>query len=281
MKRLIAISVLCAAASVCAMAQDASVVAMVFDALPREARTLSMGGVSAVSNTSMRLFDAQSLDIQANYCSWAPKSAKTSDINATVFAKAGDKFGIDVAFSTCSGASYTVVGESGISGKEFSPKDMLVKAGVGYMINDMLSVSAAFRYMSSTLAPGASYSAMGGDLFVSGDFDGFKATAGINSIGTKVKTDGGAEFPIPTAITLAGEYPLAVADNQALSFAAQADYYLNGGIRLGLGAEYAFNDMVFARLGYSLGGKSVIPSFLSAGVISPGPQRYSPSIVFR
>ena len=65
--------------------------------------------------------------------------------------------------------------------------------------------------------------------------------------------------------TLLGAYSLSDGQKSRFDFAAQIDYFLSSGFRMGLGGEYTFNEIVSARLGYNYGGKSVLPSFVSLG----------------
>ena len=39
----------------------------------------------------------------------------------------------------------------------------------------------------------------------------------------------------------------------------------SGAFAAGIGAEYSFDKLIFARVGYHYGGESVVPSFASAG----------------
>jgi len=142
----------------------------------------------------------------------------------------------------------------------------LLKFGAAFRITPMLSVGADFRYMNSSLTAKNSYSSVGADLLVAADFGPAKAVAGVTSLGAAVKSAAGTSYSIPTAATLAGVYTLSFAEKHALDARAQLDVFFKGGVRAGLGLEYGFNDMVFARAGYSYGGKSVFPSYLSFGL---------------
>ena len=53
----------------------------------------------------------------------------------------------------------------------------------------------------------------------------------------------------------------------ALRFAADADVFFTGGVGAALGAQYGWNDMVFARAGFHLGtGKAPLPTYASVGL---------------
>ena len=55
--------------------------------------------------------------------------------------------------------------------------------------------------------------------------------------------------------------------SSTLAFAAEADVIFAGGVMAGLGCEYSFKDIVYARAGYHYGNSvNVIPSYASAGL---------------
>lgn len=265
MKKILSIIVLVACATGM-YAQDISSVAMHHSAKPRDLQTLAMGGTSALKNVALRPYEESKFDVNASFAMWGMGSdAKTNDINAALSGKIADKVGLMGTFSMDMGAQYDVVGESGTGNSTFSPKDMLITAGVSYKIISALSLGATFRYMNSSIAAKNTYSAVGADVMLAGSFGPAKVTAGVTNLGSKVKAANGSEYSIPMAITVGGNYA-ADFGLSAISANAQIDYFMTGGLRAGLGAEYSFKNMLFVRAGYNYGGKSVIPSFVSAGL---------------
>ena len=255
------------AALVCSLSFAQEKVAMGFASIPHDPVSLSMGGVSAVSNVAVRSIDDTKLDVNAAYAMWAPQSGvSTSNINVNVFGKIGEKIGYDVEFANLSGKAYQLYSDTGIAAGTFKPADMAIKAGVSYNILSNLSVGVNVNYLSSKLASSASYSSVAADAMVAALFGGFKIAAGVTNIGGKVKGNDGNSYGLPTAATVLGAYKVEAGEKSVVNIAAQIDYFLSAGVRAGFGAGYTFNDLVSVRAGYCYGGKSVMPSFASLGL---------------
>ena len=247
-------------------AQDAAQVAMPFSAIPRNVRTLSMGGISSGEDVAVRIFGEDKLDASLSWYSWAPSSAASNDINADVFARLGQRLGLSAQFALDNGPRYDIYNETGVKGGFFVPKDMMFKLGASYRILPSLSAGATFRYMNSSLTSKVSYSAVAADVIAAYDLGPAKVAAGVTNLGTSVKAADGTAFGIPTAATVAGDWSMTFAEKHSIDVKAQIDWFFKGGLRAGAGAEYGFADMAFLRVGYSYGGKSPFPSFLSLGV---------------
>ena len=265
MKKLsVVTAVLFMAASV--YAQDAASVAMPFSTLPRTVGTLSLGGVTASDDVSYRLLGQNNLEASASWYSWAPKGVSSNDINVDFFSRFGRRLGITAQFALDAGKRYDIYNDQGVKGGFFSPKDMMIKAGAAYRIIPMLSVGISARYLNSSLSSAASYSAFSADVMASAELGGAKASAGVTNLGSSVKSSDGSFFSLPSAATVAGSYSLTFAEKHSVDARAQVDFFFKGGLRAGVGVEYGFGDLAFARVGYSYGGKSPFPSYLSLGV---------------
>ena len=247
-------------------AQDAGSSAMPFSLVPRDARTLSLGLVSDISDPAYRLLDGQKLNASLSWYSWAPSGTSSTDINADAFVRLGQKFGVAFQFGFDSGSAYDIYDADGIKGDSFNPSELFVKLGASYRILPMLSASLSARYMSNTIAPEQSYSAFAGDALVAASFGSARAAAGVCNIGTPVTASDGTSYGLPAAVSVAGGYKFLFADAHSLDASAQADVFFRGGFRAGVGAEYGFKDLAFFRLGYSYGGKSPMPSCFTIGI---------------
>lgn len=265
MKRIftIAVSVLLSA---CLYAQDAAGVAMPFSTVPRNVRTLSLGGISSAEDVAVRIFGEDKLDASVSWYSWAPSAAASNDINADIFARLGHRIGLSAQFALDNGPKYDIYSDTGVKGGFFTPKDMMFKLGAAYRITPSLSAGASFRYMSSSLTSKLSYSAVAADVMAAYDLGPATVTAGITNLGSSVKAADGTAFGIPTAVTVAGDWSMTFAEKHSVDVKAQVDWFFKGGLRAGAGAEYGFADMAFVRVGYCYGGNSPLPSFLSLGL---------------
>ena len=124
-------------------AQESS--ALSFVSIDRNPATAAMGGAQAVSalyNPSAIPFSGS--DAVLSYQMWAPKTFNSGNMNLLAAFKIGDKLGISVSGAYQMGQEYTLVNESGISGKTFRPSDMLVGVGVGFRFTE-IPVCRRFR----------------------------------------------------------------------------------------------------------------------------------------
>lgn len=248
-------------------AQDASRVAMGFAAIPRSTESLGMGGVSGFDNVAYRPFGSSVFAAEVSYAMWAPKSATPSnDINIGLSGKIADKLGLKAGFSMDNAKPYNVYDDTGVSKGSFTPKDMLFSIGASYKIAPVVSLGLTFKSMSSTLSPSSKISGIGFDVVAAGSFKTWKYAAGVTSLGGKVKSVSGKEYSLPSSIMIAGGYCNTFAEKHGLDVDVQADVFFKGGLRACLGAAYSFNDLLAVRLGYNYGGKTVLPSFFSAGI---------------
>lgn len=263
MKKIAIISIFLFGMAGMASAQGIEGTAMSFSATPGDVKSISMGGADAMHNPAARLFGKEDFDVQAAYASWAPKSGiKSNNINLDLFYKVNDRIAFTTALETFMGQPY-VESVSGSKTTEFSPNDIMVKAGAAFRFTDNLSAGVNLRYMSSALSSKNSLSAFGADAHLAGNFNGIKTMAGICNIGTKVTSADGTAYSIPTSILLAGGYEGEVSETGSIDAEIDFRYLLCGAIDIAVGAEYCWNDMVSVRAGYHKG--AVYGDFISAG----------------
>lgn len=257
--------VVCAAllVGVSAKGQDAASVAMDFSAVQRSPKALGMGGTDAFDAVSSRLVSGKKLFAEAGFASWKASSPST-DLNFDFFSAIGGKVGISAFFSSDKGETYEDFTSLGISAGEFTPKDLRIGLGLAYNLGPV-AIGVTGRYLSRSLAEDAKYGAFSADVLASAKLldDALSLSGGVTGLGGKVKSQSGDAYPLPTALMASADYRL----DFGLDFAAQLDYFFSGGgLRAGLGAQYSFKDIAFARLGYSYGGKTFLPSYVSAGL---------------
>ena len=242
----------------------AAVVAMEFAARPVDPVSFALGGTSAFYSAAARVQDDLKMDATVTATPWSTKAGKEFDLGADIFFKAGKHFGAGVNFGMGLGQKYDIYTGIGTTGGTFTPMDMAIGGSLAYSIIPAVGIGASVRYLRSSLAPNKAYGAVGADVLVSGKVSGFRYAAGVTNLGSKVKNSEGVAYPIPAAATLAAGYDHAF-DKHSIGASLQGDYFFRGGIRAGVGAQYAWNDMVFVRAGYSYGGKTVLPSYASVG----------------
>lgn len=263
MKKIAIISFLLIGMAEMASAQGIEGIAMSYSAVPGDVKSISMGGADAMHNPAARLFGKEDFDVQAAYASWGPKSGiKSNNVNLDLFYKINDKIALTTALETFLGQPY-VESVSGSKTTEFSPNDIMIKAGAAYRFTDNLSAGLNFRYMSSALSSKNSLSAFGADAHIAGNFNGIKTMAGICNIGSKVTSSDGTAYNIPTSVLLSGGYESNVSETSSINAEIDFRYLLCGAIDIAVGAEYCWKDMLSVRAGYHKG--AVYGDFISVG----------------
>ena len=205
--------------------------------------------------------------ISASHLSWQPKLTHSSTINAAGYTK-GESFGFLFGFSYNNLDEISRVNELGNIEDNFKPKELQASLGAAYKINASLSAGLSARYIYSDMGGEKAASAFAGDLSVLFEQADLRLLAGISNIGTKINY-GNDAYALPTRIFGGGAYQLNIAAKQDVLFAADIAYQLTpsySGLIAGLGAEYAFNKMIFARGGYHFESKKVGAAHATAGV---------------
>lgn len=275
LKHFILASVAAFAAVYSASAQNNE--ALTFISIDRSPRVAAMAGAgsastssiaySAFTNSAVLPFYGGSMEAGVAYQMWAPKGVKSSNINFGTGLKISDRFGLSVGGVYQKGEPYMTYHADGSAGKEFTPNDMLVNLGLGFLLVDNLSAGVNVRYASSTLDANTKLSTVCGDVFfLYKVLPELNVTAGVSSLGMPVKASDGTKFPIPASASLGASYKAALAPDHSVEAVLDADYFFSGHYTAALGAEYAFKDMVFVRAGYHYGNAgAALPSFLSLG----------------
>ena len=248
-----------------AVSSPASAVAMEFAARPYDAVSMALGSTTAFHSAAARVQQDMKMDVSLYAMPWSTKTSKEFDLGADLFFKAGRHFGAGIDFGMGMGQKYEIyTGLGSKSNKTFTPMDMRIGANVAYSIIPQLSLGASVRYLMSKVADKNTLSAIGADVMLAGSVSGFRYAAGVTNLGSKAKDSAGQKWAIPAAGTLAAGYDVTFGKH-GIGASLQGDFFFKGGLRAGVGAQYAWNDMVFARVGYSYGGKTVLPSNLSLG----------------
>lgn len=250
-------------APICSHAQ-----ALPFTAIDYNPSTLARGGASAVEtsdfaysafrNAAAVPFADSKADFAVGYTMWKPSSSNMIDLAGAY--NINNKFGVALGFSYGMHPAYDIVNSDGIAKGSFAPSDMQIHAGFAWRFTSFLSAGVNVGYATQALAEDASYGAVAADVFLMGQFSGAEVAIGVSNLGSSV-----GSFQLPASLTLGAGYGLDFAQVHGVDVQLDADYYFSGALAAALGAEYTYNDLVSARVGYRYGGKSVVPSFLSVG----------------
>lgn len=213
---------------------------------------------ASFGNPAVVPFSKKTLDIEASWLRWMPETFPTDYYNFGASYNTG-KVGFTLGVST---------GKAGemVTGTSFNPTDFQVNGGGAYRITDFLSMGINLRYASSNVTEKNSISSFGGDLFVTGQFDGFNVALGVRSLGAGVTGNDGTSYSLPTSISFGAAYVYDFAEVHSIEADLDAEYWLSGTFSAAAGVQYGYNDMVFVRAGARYGGQSIIPDYASAGI---------------
>lgn len=228
---------------------------------------------SAFGNPSKLAFADGNLDAQFSYLDWQVEASPSTSLSLGATYKFTKNLGFTIGASSTSWDAYDVYYESNPSVKAgtYTPKDMQFNLGFGYRFLPSMSVGANVRYLHSALSDDANCSAISADVMFMTDFSftsikGLSATLGVTDLGA-VSSDDSQTYKLPSAVSFGAGYSTTFAESHGLEADMDVNYFLNSSsVSVALGAQYNFNKMFFARAGYHLGGKSVVPSFATAGL---------------
>lgn len=262
-------------ASVLLLPASAYSQALPFTAVNYDAASLAKAGASLLdtssaasdvfSNPAAVPFYEGSGDFAVGYTMWAPDGTGTNVINASGAYNIGDRFGVTAGFSYGMNPAYDIYDGSGDSKGQFKPSEMQVMGGFAYRFIPAMSVGVNVGYASASLSEEASYGAVAADIFLMGEFNGFKAAAGVSGLGGSVVSASGTKFGLPTCASVALGYGSLIGEMHGIDLELDAEYAFSGAFGATFGAEYNFRKMIFVRAGYRYGGEHVLPSFASAG----------------
>lgn len=248
MKRvIITISLLAAGLAAAAQTTGVESLSMPFSRLPKTVSSMAMGATPSYYDPSAFVLSGKEFSSEISYL------GLKSDIPST-------NLGVNIAYGLSERLALTLDGlmSMGAEIDGVNSSDMAFGAGAAFAITPNISVGMSGRYLSSSFGSDASFSAFSADVLMGAHFEGLTAGLGVRGLGTKV-----GEYSLPTSLSADLGYRLDFAEKNALDFKLGADYYFCSAIALGAGAQYTWNDMVSARVGYHKG--VVLPSFLSMG----------------
>lgn len=232
------------------------------------ARVASDGDAFALQNNVASMsFAEETMSVKAGFTLWQPSYANMKNIGLGGIYRISDRLGLGLDFKYLMKQPYSGVTGNGsaIRDSEFRPSEINFAAGVSYAFLDCLSAGVALRYAGSSLSPDAKANIFGADLGLFFSMNSVRAGLSVNNLGTKVKYSEKA-YPQPMLLKAGAGYDLTMGTS-VLSFDAEADILFAGGVMAGVGCEYSFRDMVFARAGYHYGNSAnVVPSHGAAGL---------------
>ena len=214
---------------------------------------------------SMSLNDAK-LSAGASFGLWQPGYAKDKVIGVGAAYRLGDRLAFGLQFKSLIQPSYDVVSESGSVKDSFTPGETNFAVGAAYSVTDWLSVGVTGRMVMSTLADDAKANVVGADVAVFYRKDALSAGLSVNNVGGKVNY-GGEDYDQPMLARAGVAYRIGNPESSSVTPSVEADVLFKGGLMAGLGVEYSYKSMLFARGGFHYGDKGkAVPTYASLGL---------------
>ena len=217
---------------------------------------------SAFSNASvLPLYDG-TLDAAVSFQRWAPALSGGMHWNAGVAFKVSPRLGLSLGYARQRGVEMELLDEFGQPAGRTRPSDQLLAFGLAFGLGEKWALGVNGKYALQRLTESVRLSGFCGDVFASFEpIDALRFTAGVSSIGPKVKSKGGSSYPLPTSVKVAADWRLGFAEKFSVDFLADADYFFSHNVGVSVGTELAWNRMAFLRAGYR---------YASAGCVLPG-----------
>lgn len=156
--------------------------------------------------------------------------------------------------------------QSGDKISDYRTSDVLMSAGAGIGISEVLSVGLNARFARQNLTEGVAYKGMSMDLSVMGRFsESVSAIAGLSTLGGKVTSASGTQYSQPANAYAGAEFRMDILDG-VLCADAMAEYYFSGSCAAAVGAVYTYQETVTLRGGFRYASQwCVMPTLASIG----------------
>ena len=249
-------------------AQEAQNAALPFTRIDRNPRTSAFAGAGvastgasawgALNNAAQLSFLEGMGDAALGFQLWQPSNDadKTTNFGGGAAFRFGN-FGVALAgvYDKCEPFA------------GYNPSDLLISLGASYNILDVVSVGLNARYASQKLAQDAKLGGFSADLSVIGRILP-ELTAGfmVGNIGPKVKGST-QSYGQPAYARLGVAWNKTLSQVHGIELLLDGEYNFGSAAAVSAGAQYNYNHIVYARVGYRFAGeKALIPSHLGAGI---------------
>ena len=249
-------------------AQQAQNAALPFTRIDRNPRTSAFAGAGLASTKASAwsaLYDAAQIsflegmgDAALGFQLWEPSNEvdKTTNFGGGAAFRFGN-FGVALAgaYDKC------------VPRGAYTPNDFFLSLGASYNVADVVSFGLNARYAVQNLAQNAKLSGFSADLSIIGCITPeLTAAVTVGNIGPKVR---GSEdsYGQPTYGRLGVAWNKAFASVHGIELLLDGEYNFGAAAAVSVGAEYNYNRIVYARVGYRYAGeKALVPSHLGVGL---------------
>lgn len=252
-----------------------------------DARSIAMGDVSLMStdrnflyvNPSSIFYSASKYSASING-TFFPKNDDVSGSllygNASAAFRLADRHAAFIGYRYLGGQ--TITGQTdqyGTLGEDIKPVDWSFDIGYSFKINDKFSAFARGSFIQSKIEESNntfSFS-VGGNYRTNLNLGNMESqlniAARVLDIGPAIESSSDMKYDLPTSAQASADLSLPLSDINRLSIALGGRYYLPKDATLltvGAGAEYTYNNLVSARMGYRYGENETSRTTLGVGL---------------
>lgn len=255
---------------VCALSlQQAASQSLSFLQIPQDPAIAGLAGagvaMQSVNPLENNMADAalgqKTLQVSASYALWQPKINQYGLLGASAMYRVIPKLSVALSVKGFLSPEYDILTANGQKSGSFKPMDLSFAAGAAYQLNENMSAGVAARFIVSSLGESLKGSTAAFDLSFKYASESLQAGLVVSNLGGKIKY-GEASYSLPMTAKAGAAYTIS-----GFTASLEGDYVLGGGLMAGLGLQYAYNDMLFARAGYHYGASDkVLPSHAALGI---------------
>ncbi|MGM9737644.1 MAG: hypothetical protein ACI3ZT_04425 [Candidatus Cryptobacteroides sp.] len=233
-------------------------------------KSLQEGGPAALlASPADKVFQEHRIGVSASYLSYCPDGIPASYINASGTYMVMENLSVSAAFTYGIGESYETVNTGGFSIGAFTPSYYEVSAGVSCRPFRDISFGVNLEYLGEKLSSGFSAGSFAADVAAmwnhSFGSSSMKCSAGVFDVGTKVKSDSGEKFRLPSSARLSVGYEFRPSSAHTVGAGIQGECYFSGNISATAGLKYAYTRILTVEAVYHYGDKTVVPTHISLG----------------
>ena len=227
--------------------------------------TLDANSFTVTNNASAMAYAEDYMYASVSYMAWQPEILNNNMMGLSGFYRMG-KLAVGISGKYYTHTPYDITDNLGFVSEMYTPVELSTEVAAAYKLFLGLSVGANIRYTLSSMIKGGDASALSADISVSYKLKGLMASVAVTNIGSKIDY-GYGPYDLPAMAKAGVGYKYGINEKNTLLVSAEADYLIyKGGIMAGVGAEYNYDKMISARVGYHYGDDNAIPSYASAGI---------------
>ena len=240
-----------------------------------DARSLSLGGAGIATdvgsfaifnNGASPIFSEQKMAASLLYTRWLPSTADNTLIGGAGFYKLGRNSSLNFGFRRVGFQPYEITDDNGNPGGYFTPLEASISLGAAYRVMPNLSASASFHIVSSDMGGAQIAKVFAVDLGCIYALKDYKVALKLSNMGSKIDYgNGGYSLPLSTQVGF--EYLYRTGTNSITAVFNAGYVFSYSSIFGGVGGEYNYKNLLFARIGAHYGDKTKgIPMFVSTGL---------------